>query len=127
MQQYIHSFHFHAVISSFHHVYQSPNADTDKLRSTCISCVKFYYCHVEIEMDSQTKIRDFSSDACTEIIPDNTLQSQDIKIDNKISIVKDNIKIELESKGIVTHPGNILYLASITKPWLNVVKKISSN
>ena len=35
-------------------------------------------------MDSQTKISDFSSDASTEIIPDNTSQETDIKIHNKI-------------------------------------------
>ena len=44
-------------------------------------------------MDSQTKISDFSSDASTEIIPDNTSQETDIKIHNKISVVKDNMKI----------------------------------
>ena len=77
-------------------------------------------------MDSQTKISDFSSDASTEIIPDNTSQQTDIKIHNKISIVKDNIKIELESKGTVTQPGNILYLSSFAKPWLDLVEKLSS-
>ena len=74
-------------------------------------------------MDSQTKISDFSSDASTEIIPDNTSQETDIKIHNKISIVKDNIKIELESKGTVTQPQNILYLSSFAKPWLDLVGK----
>ena len=96
------------------------------MRSDTISCVKFYYYHVEIEMDSQTKISDFSSDASTEIIPDNTSQETDIKIHNKISIVKDNMKIELESKGTVTQPGNILYLSSFAKPWLDLVEKLSS-
>ena len=109
-----------------HHDYESLNADTYKLRSDTISCVKFYYYHVEIEMDSQTKISDFSSDASTEIIPDNTSQETDIKIHNKILIVKDNIKIELESKGTVTQPQNILYLSSFAKPWLDLVEKLSS-
>ena len=81
---------------------------------------------MKIEMDSQTKISDFSSNASTEIIPDNTSQETDIKIHNKISIVKDNMKIELESKGTVTQPGNILYLSSFAKPWLNLVEKLSS-
>ena len=81
---------------------------------------------MDIEIDSHTKISDFSSDASTEIIPDNTLQLPDIKIDNKISIAKDNIKIEVESKATVTHPENTLYLASFTKPWLDLVEKLSS-
>ena len=110
-----------------HHDYQSLNADTYKLRSHTISCVKFYYYHVEIEMNSQTKISDFSSDASTEIILDNTSQETDIKIHNKISIVKDNIKIELESKGTVTQPGNILYLSSFAKPWLDLVENYLQN
>ena len=77
-------------------------------------------------MDSQTKIKDFSSDASTEKILDNSSQETDIKIHNKISIVKDNIKIELESKGTITQPGNILYLSSFAKTWLNLVEKLSS-
>ena len=81
---------------------------------------------MEIELDSQTKISDFSSDASTEIILVYTSQETDIKIHNKISIVKDNMKIELESKGTVTQPGNILYLSLFAKPWLDLVEKLSS-
>ena len=77
-------------------------------------------------MDSETKISDFSSDSSTQILPDNTLREHNTELHNKISIIKENVKIELESKGTVSPCGNILYFSSVNKPWLDVVKKLCS-
>ena len=77
-------------------------------------------------MNSETKISDFSSDCSTQILPDNTLHSQKTKLHNKLSIIKENIKIELESKGSVPPSGNIIYLSSVNKPWLDIVEKLCS-
>ena len=87
-----------------------------------------YFClpQAYINMDSGMKISDFSSDCSTQIPPDKTVPSHNTKVHNKISIIKDNIKIELECKGCVLPSGNILCFSSINKPWLDIVEKLCS-
>ena len=77
-------------------------------------------------MDSNSKISDFSSDCSTQILPDETELPHKTKGNNKLSIVKDNIKIELESKVSVSPSGNIVSFSSINKPWLDIVEKLCS-
>ena len=54
------------------------------------------------------------------------LKCQNTKVHNKLSVTKDNIKIELECKGCISPSGNILCFSSITKPWLDMYEKICS-
>ena len=77
-------------------------------------------------MDSETKISDILSDCSTQILPDETVKCQNTKVHNKLSVTKENIKIELECKGCISPSGNILCFSSITKPWLDIVEKIFS-
>ena len=59
-------------------------------------------------MDSQTNLSDFSSYASTQILPDETFQSKSTELHHKISIVKDNMKVELETNCSFSPSGNIL-------------------
>ena len=77
-------------------------------------------------MDSETKSSDFSSDSSTQILPDNTFSEHKTQVHNKICVVKENVKIELESKGSVSTCGNILYFSSVNQPWLDLVEKLCS-
>ena len=77
-------------------------------------------------MDSETKNSDFSSDSSTQILPDNNLREHNTELHNKISIMKENVKIELESKGSFSPCANILYFSSVNKPWLDIVEKFCS-
>ena len=107
------------------------NADTHKSRSIIVSAFSLPHFTLIlprgcIKMNSETKFSDFSSDASTEILPDNTLPSHKTNIHNKISIIKDNMKIELESKGSLPPSGNILCFSAVNKPWLDIVEKLCS-
>ena len=82
--------------------------------------------HEETSKWIETKISDISSDCSTQILPDETVKCQYTKVHNKLSVTKDNIKIELECKGCISPSGNILCFSSITKPWLDIVEKIFS-
>ena len=64
------------------------------------------------------------SDASTQILLDDTLQSKSTELHHKISIVKDNMKVELETKCSVSPSGNILCLSSLTKTWLDLVENL---
>ena len=116
---------------AFYHDYNTANADTHKSRSIIISAISFphltlSFARGHIKMDSETKISDFSSDSSTQILPDNTLREHNTELHNKISIIKENVKIELESKGTVSPCGNILYFSSVNQPWLDIVEKLCS-
>ena len=94
-------------------------------------CITFPLCtlgyHEDTsKMDSETKISDISSDCSTQILPDETVKCQNTKVHNKLSIIKDDIKIELECKGCISPFGNILCFSSISKPWLDIVEKVFS-
>ena len=82
-----------------YHVYEL-NADTYKYRSICIggsdsvSVTSTYHMLLE-RMDSEPKISDISSDCSTQILPDNTVNTDQVVLYKKISIIKDNMKMQL--------------------------------
>ena len=130
---YVH--HLHYMYFCIYHVYKSHNSDSLKI---WVTHHFLYFIHITFplctlayhedtsKMDSETKISDISSDCSTQIVPDQTVQCHDMKVHNKISIIKDNIIIELECKGCTSPSGNILCFSSISKPWLDIVEKICS-
>ena len=86
-----------------------------------------------VDMDSQAKISDTGSDSAsdisTEIILGTTqssLHKKQTVLQNKLSITKDNIKIELESKTQMCSSGNLLCASAFNQPWLDLVKDVIS-
>ena len=81
-------------------------------------------------MDSQAKISDTGSDSAsdisTEIILGTSLDKKQTVLQNKLSITKDNIKIELESKTQMCSSGNLLCASAFNQPWLDLVKDLIS-
>ena len=126
--------HLHYMYFCIYHVYKSHNADSWVMGHS--SFPVFYSYHIPcfysclpwgyIKNDSETKISDISSDCSTQILPDETAKCHNMKVHNKLSIIKDYIIIELECKGCISPSGNILCFSSISKPWLDIVKKICS-
>ena len=86
-----------------------------------------------VDMDSQAKISDSASDSAsdisTEIILGTTqssLHNKQTVLQNKLSITKDNIKIELESKTQMCSTANLLCTSAFNQPWLDLVKDLIS-
>ena len=86
-----------------------------------------------VDMDSQAKIsdsgNDSASDISTEIILGTTqssLHNKQTVLQNKLSITKDNIKIELESKTEMCSTANLLCASAFNQPWLDLVKDLIS-
>ena len=89
------------------------------------------YLHLVLDMDSKPKESDTQSDSAsdisTEIILGTTQSSQkQTVVQNKLSITKDHIKIELESKTQICSSGNLLCASSFNQPWLDLVKDLIS-
>ena len=91
--------------------------------------------HFVVEMDSQPKISDLgndsASDVSTEIILGTTgtqcsLHTKQTVLSNKLSITKDNIKIELVSKTEMSSTANLLCASAFNQPWLDLVKDLIS-
>ena len=86
-----------------------------------------------VDMDSKAKKSDTRSDSAsdisTEIILGTTqssLHNKQTVLQNKLSITKDHIKIELESKTQICSSGNLLCTSSFNQPWLDLVKDLIS-
>ena len=83
-----------------------------------------------VDMDSQAKISDTGSDSASdisiEIILGTSLDKKQTVLQNKLSITKDNIKIELESKTQMCSSGNLLCTSAFNQPWLDLVKDLIS-
>ena len=78
-------------------------------------------------MDSQPHVSDNSSDCSTEIIVDNTLFDQPKIISHhKISVVKTEIKIDLETKNCGSSNVNLVCISSLDQKWLDLVEKLCS-
>ena len=80
-----------------------------------------------VRMDSQPHVSDKSSDCSTEIIVDNTSFDQPKIISHhKISVVKMDIKIDLETKNYGSSNVNLVCILSLDEKWLNLVEKLCS-
>ena len=106
---------------------------TNYLGQVCNICLHSDDLHLVVDMDSQAKISDTGSDSAsdisTEIILGTTQSSLDKKqtvLQNKLSIAKDHIKIELESKTQMCSSGNLLCASAFNQPWLDLVKDLIS-
>ena len=78
-------------------------------------------------MDSQPHLSDNSSDCSTEIILDKTsFEQPKIISHHKISVVKTDIKIDLETKNSGSSDVNLLCISSLDEKWLNLVEKLCS-
>ena len=81
-----------------------------------------------VRMDSQPHLSDNSSDCSTEIILDKTSFEQPKLISHhKISVVKTDIKLDLETKKYGSSNVNVLLISSLDEKWLNLVEKLCSS
>ena len=76
-------------------------------------------------MDTQPTLTNKSSDYSTDIILENVLlKNKDIVSHNKLSLVKGNIKIDLESKICVSSNANLICVSAMDQKWVDLVEKL---
>ena len=74
-------------------------------------------------MDSQPHVSDNSSGCSTEIILDKTSFDEPKLISHhKISVLKTDIKLDLETKKYGSSNVNLVLISSLDEKWLNLVK-----
>ena len=78
-------------------------------------------------MESQPHPSENSSDCSTEIILNTTSFHQPKIISHhKISVVKTDIKVDLETKKYGSSNVNLVCISSLDEKWLNLVEKLCS-
>ena len=76
-------------------------------------------------MDTQQTVNDKSNDCSTDIFLENVSpKNKDIVSHKKLSLVKGNIKIDLESKICVSTNSNLICLSTVGQKWLYLVEKL---
>ena len=78
-------------------------------------------------MAAQPRLSDNSSDCSTEIFLENgSVNKKEIVTHNKLSILKADIKIDLETKHSLSSNGNMIWVSSLHQKWLDLVQKLCS-
>ena len=79
-------------------------------------------------MAAQPMLSDNSSDCSTEKLLENvSVKDKDIVTHNKLSIIKTDIKIDLEMKHSLSSNGNIVCVSSLDQKWLDLVQNLCSS